>query len=156
MLDSFMIRFCACGSMRRAWRGGIPLIGELQRFKAQYLKAMAHPVRIRTLEILRQGELAVADVQAQVDADVANISQHLAVLRNAGIVTARKTGLSVLYSVRDAEVFSILDALREIFSHRLDSMQTVLAADENGRAPAPERKSRPRPGGGRSSESVRP
>jgi len=118
---------------------------------------MAHPVRIRTLEILRQGEVAVSEVQAQVDAEVANISQHLAVLRGAGIVTARKAGLSVLYSVRDAEVFTILDALREIFSHRLDSMQTVLAADENGRAPGPERKSRRRrTGGGLSSESVRP
>ena len=100
---------------------------------------MAHPVRIRTLEILRQGEVAVADVQAQVGVEVANISQHLAVLRTAGIVTARKTGLSVLYSVRDSEVFAILDALREIFSHRLDSMQTVLASDGEG-APEPRKR----------------
>ena len=129
----------------------------MQRFKADYLKAMAHPVRIRTLEILRQGEAAVAEVQAQVDSDVANISQHLAVLRNAGIVTARKTGLSVLYSVRDPEVFAILDALREVFSHRVDSMQTVLAADDDQRPPALPRKRRTRPvDGGPSSGGVRP
>lgn len=128
----------------------------MQRFKADYLKAMAHPVRIRTLEILRQGEAAVAGVQAQVDSDVANISQHLAVLRNAGIVTARKTGLSVLYSVRDPEVFAILDALREVFSHRVDSMQTVLAADDGPRSPAPGRRRTRRADGGPSSEAVRP
>ncbi len=133
------------------------MIGELQRFKADYLKAMAHPVRIRTLEILRQGEVSVADVQSQLDADVANISQHLAVLRGAGIVTARKSGLSVFYTVRDPEVFAILDALRTIFSHRLDSMQTVLAADDVGRADLPERKRRSRRAGdGLPSGSGRP
>lgn len=110
--------------------------GELQRFKADYLKALAHPVRIRILEILRQGEAAVADIQARFDAEVSNLSQHLAVLRGMGIVAARKAGPSVLYSVRDAEVFAILDALRVVFTHRADSMQTVLAADDEGPAPS--------------------
>ncbi len=133
-----------CGHLRRGGfgppaarraKGGAPLIGDLQRFKADYLKAMAHPVRIRVLEVLRQGEVAVAELQGQMGADVANISQHLAVLRNAGIVTARKTGLNVLYSVRDPEVFTILDALREVFSQRLDAMQSVLAEADSAEAP---------------------
>ena len=93
---------------------------------------MAHPVRIRILEVLRQGEAAVADLQAQVGPDVANISQHLAVLRNGGIVAARKSGLSVHYRVRDAEVFAILDALRQVFTSRLDSMQNTLQNDGEG------------------------
>jgi len=124
--------------------GECALIGDLQRFKAGYLKAMAHPVRIRTLETLRQGECGVAEIQAQVDAEVINLSQHLAVLRGAGIVTARKVGLRVLYSVPDAQVFAILDALREVFSQRVDSMQTVLAADAAPPADAP-RPGRERP-----------
>ncbi len=109
---------------------GADIIGELQQFKAGYLKALAHPVRIRILEILRAGESSVTDIGAQLDPGVANVSQHLSVLRTAGIVTAQKSGLSVLYSVRDQEVFTVLDALREIFTHRLDSMQTTLAADD--------------------------
>jgi len=116
-----------------AWaarQGGVPLIGDLQRFKADYLKAMAHPVRIRVLEVLRQGEMAVGSLGGQVGDDVANISQHLAVLRRAGIVVARKSGLSVNYSVQDEEAFIVLDALRVVFSHRLDSMQTMLEEDE--------------------------
>lgn len=129
------------------------MVGELQRFKADYLKALAHPVRIRILEILRQGESSVGDVQAQVQSGVANLSQHLAVLRGAGIVSTHKSGLSVLYSVRDAEVFTILDALREVFSHRLDSMQTVLAEDAE---PAPEPKRRRRPPAAGPTDSVRP
>jgi DNA-binding transcriptional ArsR family regulator len=115
-------------------RGETPLVGDLQRFKANYLKAMAHPVRIRVLEVLRQGEASVSNLQAEVGADVANVSQHLGVLRNAGIVTARKLGLNVLYAVRDAEVFTILDALRAVFSQRVDTMQSVLAADEAAEA----------------------
>ena len=91
---------------------------------------MAHPVRIRVLEVLRQGEAAVGDLAAQVGPDVGNLSQHLAVLRRAGIVDARKGGLSVFYTVRDPEVFAVLDALRVVFTHRVDAMQTVLAADE--------------------------
>ncbi len=96
---------------------------------------MAHPVRIRALEVLRQGEAGVGDLAAQVGPGVGNLSQHLAVLRRAGIVDARKSGLSVLYTVRDPEVFGVLDALRVVFSHRLDSMQTVLAADEAAGGP---------------------
>jgi len=111
------------------------MIGELQRFKADYLKAMAHPVRIRVLEVLRQGEWTVSDLQVQVDGDVANLSQHLGVLRRAGIVTPRKAGLSVLYAVVDPEVFVVLDALREVFTHRVDAMQTTLAADQQGFTP---------------------
>ena len=107
----------------------MPLIGGLQKFKASYLKALAHPVRIRVLEVLRQGELSVAELQSEAGADVANISQHLAVLRTGGVVVARKTGMNVLYRVRDREVFVILDALRQIFSNRLDSMQTMLDED---------------------------
>jgi DNA-binding transcriptional ArsR family regulator len=117
--------------------GGIPLIGDLQHFKADYLKAMAHPIRIRALEVLRQGEMGVAELQGQVDPQVANMSQHLSVLRSVGIVAARKAGPSVLYSVRDAEVFTILDALREIFGHRLHSMQTMLAAEDGRPEPVP-------------------
>ncbi len=117
------------------------LIGELQQFKATYLKAMAHPVRIRILEILRHSdEVSVAELQAQAGADVANISQHLAVLRGGGIVTARKAGLNVLYRVREPEVFAILDALRQIFSQRVDAMRSMLrqedAAAGTGHGPA--------------------
>ena len=105
---------------------------------------------MRVLEILRQGEVAVAEVQPQLGADVANLSQHLAVLRGAGIVAARKVGLNVMYRVRDAEVFTILDALRQIFSHRLDSMQTTLAADDGDGlgSPKPRQLPKARPGGG--------
>lgn len=102
------------------------MVGDLQRFKAEYLKAMAHPVRIRVLEILRPGPAAVADIQTQVGPEVANISQHLAVLRNAGIVTGRKVGATVLYEAPDPEVFTVLDALRAVFAHRLDAMQSLL------------------------------
>ena len=136
----------------------IAAIGDLQRFKADYLKAMAHPARVRTLEVLRQGEAAVADVQAQIDADVANLSQHLAVLRRAGIVSARKVGLHVLYSVRDTEVFTILDVLRGVFSQRVASMQTVLAAD-GGQPPVdanPRARTKAAPGHGRTSRPVQP
>ncbi len=121
----------------------MPLIGDLQRFKADYLKAMGHPVRVRVLEILRQGEAAVAEMQPQLGAEVANLSQHLAVLRGAGIVSTRKVGLRVLYRVRDVEVFVILDALRQIFSQRLDSMQTLLAADDARRSGSVRSRRRP-------------
>lgn len=66
--------------------------------KAQILKALAHPVRIRVFEALAQGELTVGKIAALTGCKEANTSRHLAVLRASGLVTTRKDGLNVYYS----------------------------------------------------------
>lgn len=113
----------------------------LQTFKADFFKALANPTRIRILELLREGERAVGDLQARLEIDSPGVSQQLAVLRAKDIVQTRKEGTSVYYSVRDRRIFQLLDVAREIFDSHIVELQAML--DEGGAA-APDRRSQER------------
>jgi ArsR family transcriptional regulator len=109
---------------------------DLQAFKAEFFKALAHPIRIRILEILRHGERSVQELQAALDLDQSTVSQQLAILRAKRVVTARKEGTTVRYTVHDARVGTLLDAARAIFNAQLTGSQTMLRAlRKEGRRP---------------------
>ncbi len=118
--------------------------GDLQAFKAEFFKALAHPVRIRLLEVLRDGEHSVQELQAALHLDQSTVSQQLAILRAKHVVTGRKEGTTVRYAVRDARVGTLLDVARAIFNAQLTGSQTMLRAlrQEARRAPR-RRKTRP-------------
>lgn len=101
---------------------------ELQGFKAEFFKALAHPVRIRILETLRRGDRSVQELQAALTLDQAAVSQQLAVLRAKNVVGARKAGTTVRYAVRDPLVGDLLDVARRIFNNQLTGTQTMLRA----------------------------
>jgi ArsR family transcriptional regulator len=102
--------------------------GELQAFKAQFFRALAHPTRIRILEILVNGDRSVQQLQEELALDQPLVSQQLAVLRHQGIVAAQKEGLSVRYALRDPLVGALLDVARRIFDNRLGTSQGLLRA----------------------------
>lgn len=91
----------------------------LRRFKAEFFKALAHPLRIQILESLRAGELSVTELHGELAVEASSVSQQLAVLRNKNIVEPRKVGTSVFYSVRDPAIFDLLDVARIIFNNHL-------------------------------------
>ena len=101
-------------------------VGELQTFKAQFFRALAHPVRIRILEILTRGGRTVQELQQVLTLDQPLVSQQLAVLRNQGIVAAQKEGLSVRYTLRDPLVSDLLEVARRIFRNHLTSTRGLL------------------------------
>jgi len=103
-----------------------PVGGELQRFKAQFFRALAHPTRIRILEVLVRRDRTVQELQEQLTLDQPVVSQQLAVLRHQGIVSAQKEGSSVRYALRDPLVGSLLDVARQIFNNRLGDSQGLL------------------------------
>jgi DNA-binding transcriptional ArsR family regulator len=112
---------------KRAAAGAEQAIGgELQTFKAQFFRALAHPTRIRILEILVRGERTVQELQAALALDQPIVSQQLAVLRNQGIVSARKERSSARYALRDPLVGALLDVARRIFNNHLGSRQGLL------------------------------
>jgi DNA-binding transcriptional ArsR family regulator len=100
--------------------------GELQTFKAQFFRALAHPTRIRMLEILVRGGHTVQELQETLALDQPIVSQQLAVLRNQRIVSAQKEGLSVRYTVRDPLVGELLDVARQIFNNHLANTRGLL------------------------------
>lgn len=101
----------------------------LHQFKARLFRALAHEVRVRILEELRDRERSVGDLQAVLAVGGSNISQHLAVLRGEGIVTAKREGTNVLYSVVDPRVYRLLDDARSIFEQRIVAGAALLLED---------------------------
>jgi ArsR family transcriptional regulator len=100
--------------------------GELQGFKARFFRALAHPTRIRILEILMRGGRTVYELQEALSLDQPLVSQQLAVLRNHGIVNAEKEGLSVRYTLRDPLIGELLDVARQIFNNHFVSTRGLL------------------------------
>lgn len=74
--------------------------------------ALAHPSRLEILDLLRDGEACVCHIQAMLDQRQSYISQHLNVLRHAGLVSSRKEGLRVYYQVSDAQLFEAIDRMK--------------------------------------------
>lgn len=98
----------------------------LQQFKADFFRALAHPVRIRLLETLVIRERSVQELQADLSVDQSSVSQHLAVLRNQNIVSARKSGSAMRYGLRDPLVGELLSTARAIFDRHLVGSQVLL------------------------------
>ena len=119
----------------------------LHRFKAEFFKALAHPVRIKILELLRPGEMSVTHLQALLEIESSSVSQQLAVLRGKNIVEARKVGTTVYYSVRDPALYELLDAARKIFNNHLIDTRSMLEklADEVSEEKAPRKPKRAAP-----------
>jgi len=102
----------------------------LRQFKAEFFKALAHPMRIRILELLRQGPLSVGQLQEAVGAPASSISQQLAVLRSRNIVATERRGTTVIYRVRDTDLFELLDVARRIFNgHLSDAIDLLRLVD---------------------------
>lgn len=101
-------------------------MGELQVFKAGFFRALAHPVRIRILELLVRGERSVQELQEALGLEQPVVSQQLAVLRSSNIVSGRKEGVSVRYAVRDPLVGTLLETARHIFNNQLIGTQDLL------------------------------
>jgi DNA-binding transcriptional ArsR family regulator len=115
---------------------------ELQLFKAEFFKALAHPIRVRLLEVLRHGERSVQELQTALDLDQSTVSQQLAVLRAKSVVVARKEGTTVRYAVRDGRVGQLLDVARALFNAQLTGSQTMLKALRRESRRAPRRAAR--------------
>ena len=117
------------------------IAGELQAFKAQFFRALAHPTRIRILEILMRGGRTVQELQEALTLDQPIVSQQLAVLRNQSIVSTQKEGLSVRYTLRDPLVGELLDVARRIFNGHLANTRGLLRElQREGRRGAPRRR----------------
>ena len=101
----------------------------LQGFKADLFKALAHPVRIRILELLRGQERSVSELQEALDIEMSSVSQQLAILRGRQLVVGRKEGNSVYYSVVDPQVYALLDTARAMFQRHVAELQDLAERD---------------------------
>lgn len=98
----------------------------LYRYKADFFKTLGHPARIRVLELLSESEQSVTKLQQEVGLETSHLSQQLAVLRRAGLVTTRKQGTTVFYALAAPEVADLLALARHILTDVLSGQMAVL------------------------------
>jgi DNA-binding transcriptional ArsR family regulator len=98
----------------------------LRRFKSDIFQALAHPTRIAILESLGDGELSAGALIEKLGIEQANVSQHLSVLRAKQIVSNRKAGNQVFYSVRDPIITKVLSLMRTYFHAHLKEALAML------------------------------
>ena len=99
----------------------------IYQVKADFFKTLAHPARIRVLELLRDGERSVGELIPEVGIEASHLSQQLAVLRKANVVQTRKDGSSVRYSVVDDRIFDLLELTKSILTSSLSETRELLA-----------------------------
>ncbi|GAA0630524.1 metalloregulator ArsR/SmtB family transcription factor [Sporichthya brevicatena] len=106
----------------------------LHQLKAEFFKTLGHPVRIRVLELLSEREHTVAEMLPEVNVEASNLSQQLAVLRRAGLVTAQREGSNVRYALVSPKVAELLVVARGILTSVL-SGQAGLLTDMHAQYP---------------------
>jgi ArsR family transcriptional regulator len=94
--------------------------------KAEFFKALAHPARIRVLELLSEREHAVSEMLPEVGLEAAHLSQQLSVLRKMNLVVTRKEGSTVFYSLVSPQVAELLMVARRILTEVLSSQVGLL------------------------------
>lgn len=99
----------------------------LHEAKAELFRNLGHPVRVRALELLLGGPRPVHELLAEIDVEPSNLSQQLAVLRRAGLVTSRRDGSTVLYTLSSPEVAEMMDAARAVLTNVISGQQSLLA-----------------------------
>jgi DNA-binding transcriptional ArsR family regulator len=104
----------------------VPFDHPVYVLKADFFRILGHPARVRILELLRDGERTVGDLQAELGLDSSGTSQHLGALRKQGLLDSRRERTSVYYRVRDPRTFQLLKVARQVLSSNLAETRDLL------------------------------
>lgn len=95
--------------------------------KAEVLKALAQPTRIKILECLRSGEKCICEIVPVINGEQSNISRHISLMQKSHLVTTRKDGVRVMVNVKDPKVFEILDKVSAILKTQMKEQERLIA-----------------------------
>jgi DNA-binding transcriptional ArsR family regulator len=98
----------------------------IYRLKAEFFRLLGHPARVRILELLRDGEQAVGQLQSALALDSSGTSQHLTAMRRQGLLESRRDGNNVFYRVKDPRIFHLLETAKQILTAQLEETQELL------------------------------
>jgi DNA-binding transcriptional ArsR family regulator len=101
------------------------------------LRALAEPQRRRILTLVRDGELPAGEIAEHFDITHQAVSQHLRVLRDAGLLQERRDGTRRLYAIRPEAIESVREFLDELWPASLQRLKTVVEQDRRGRNDRP-------------------
>jgi ArsR family transcriptional regulator len=94
--------------------------------KAEILKALAQPTRLKILELLRDGEKCICEIVPAINGEQSNISHHISLMQKSHLVTTRKDGVRVMVKVRDPEIFDILDRVSAILKNQMNEQRRLI------------------------------
>ncbi|MDR9450343.1 MAG: metalloregulator ArsR/SmtB family transcription factor [Acidimicrobiia bacterium] len=92
------------------------IANELNQLHAGVCKGLADPKRLLIINALRDGEMSVGEICEELELPQANVSQHLAIMRERGLVNARKDGQFVFYSLTTMKIVEAVDLLRQVMA----------------------------------------
>jgi ArsR family transcriptional regulator len=98
----------------------------LYRLKGDFFKTLGHPARVRILELLAERDRGVGELLGEVGLEASNLSQQLGVLRRSGVVTARKEGTNVIYSIASPDIAELLRVARKVLTTVLSDRVAAL------------------------------
>ena len=95
--------------------------------KAEILKALAQPTRLKILELLRHGERCICEIIPAIDGEQSNVSRHISLMQKSRLVTTRKDGVKVMVKVTDPEIFNILDRVSRMLRDQFKEQEKLFA-----------------------------
>ncbi len=96
------------------------------KIKADFLKALAHPVRLQLIERLKRGEASVGRLVQELGVEQSSLSRHLGVLRELGVLEARQEKTTVYYNLHDHDIFKVLRPIAELLMKKLRRSEKLL------------------------------
>ena len=96
--------------------------------QAEIAKAIAHPLRLAVVDFLRDGEQCVCDIAEQVGAERSNVSRHLSVMVNAGVLEYRKEGLKVIYKLKCVCILDFFSCITGVLKRQAEDNKRLLTA----------------------------
>ena len=93
--------------------------------KADILKAMAQPTRLRILELLREGEKCICEIIPAINGEQSNISRHISLMQKSHLVSTRKDGVKVMVKIRDPRIFEILDKVSSVLKTQIQEQNQL-------------------------------
>jgi DNA-binding transcriptional ArsR family regulator len=96
------------------------------KIKADFLKTLAHPVRLQIIEYLKTGEESVGKLEQELGVEQSSLSRHLAILRELGVLKARQEKKNVYYSLQDHDIFNVLRPIAELLRKKLKRSEKLL------------------------------
>jgi len=98
------------------------------QLKAEVLKALAQPTRLKILEMLRNGERCICEIVPAVNGEQSNISRHISTMQKSHLITTRKDGVKVMVKVRDPRIFEILDKVGLFLKTQMQEQSRLMRA----------------------------
>lgn len=98
------------------------------KIKADFLRVLSHPIRLQTIELLKNGEKNVSSIVKALGIPQSSLSRHLLNLKEAGILKSRQQGTTIFYDIEDRDIFQILRPIAQMLRKKLKKTEIVLSS----------------------------